>query len=66
MITSRQIRAILSSWLRWRSTRRLYAAMPEMKRFREAELEAQRKHGNVKAVQADRKAFITSALKGGR
>lgn len=63
MISPRTIRSVISSWLRWRSTRRLYAAHPELRHFDDAERAAKRKHASVEPIRAARREFMTAALR---
>ena len=63
MISRTLIHRVITSWLRWRSTRRLYAALPELRHFDEAESDARRKHSPVEPIRAARKEFMTAMLR---
>lgn len=60
---SRLISSAFRSWIRWRTTRRLYAAYPEIRRLDEAREEARRKHQPTKHFDAAKTAFLTSVLR---
>lgn len=65
MIARSLIRRALSGWLRWRTTRKLYRALPELKLIDEARAEAKRKHRPYRHFDKTREALMAEALRGG-
>ena len=57
-LTKRAIR----SWTSWRSKRRIYRQLPELRYFDEAERQAKRSHGRVKHSRKAREEFMRNML----
>jgi hypothetical protein len=60
----RLIRRALAQWQSWQSRRRLYRALPELRYLDQAEKEATKRHGRVRGIRKQRKAFMLQALRG--
>lgn len=61
MITRLTKRAI-RSWQSWRSKRRIYRELPELRYFDEAERQAKRSHSRVKHIRKAREEFMRNML----
>lgn len=62
MTLSRLIRRTITEWQSWRTRRRLYRSLPELRYFDAAEREAKRRHAKTKHIQKAREAFMLNAL----
>lgn len=65
MTFTRLLRRTITEWRSWRTRRRLYRSLPELRYFDAAERDARRHHAPVKHIQKAREAFMRGAL-GGR
>ena len=66
MTLARLYRRTIHEWQAWRTRRRLYRALPELRYFDAAEKDARRNHSKTKHIQKAREAFMRNALSGGR
>ncbi|MBX5206734.1 hypothetical protein [Rhizobium sp. NZLR11] len=60
----RLIRRVFREYQSWKTRRKIYQALPEMRSFDMAEEEASRRHSRVNEIRKARQAFMTQALRG--